>query len=184
MKIYTRTGDRGETALRGGPRVAKDDVRLEACGTVDELCALLGTARAEDPPEQIDRLLERIQNDLLTVGAELGTAATAAGNPPTIGPPHVQALEEAIDRYQATLRPLGQFVLPTGSRTAGGLNFARAVCRRAERRLVSLAHDPNQRISPSLTAYLNRLSDLLFVLARAVNAEAGRDEPAWKRDDG
>jgi cob(I)alamin adenosyltransferase len=167
MKIYTRTGDSGETGLFGGRRVAKDEPRIEVCGTIDELNCVLGLVRAEQPAEPIDALLERIQHELFEIGAEVAGAESAADTG------HVKTLEDAIDRFDAPLEPLEGFILPGGGRTAAGLHLARAVCRRAERRLVTLIrqceqdHDPNRKISPVATAYLNRLGDLLFVLARA-----------------
>ena len=178
MKIYTRTGDGGETGLPDGSRVAKDAAVLEVCGTVDELNSALGLVRAEPLPAEIDRLLERVQHDLCRVGAELATVRTH-----TVGPKHVKAMEEAIDRYQEKLEPLGEFILPAGSRAAAGLHLARAVCRRAERRLATLARGGRQETSPHLTAYLNRLADLLFVLGRVANARAGQAEVRWKKEE-
>ncbi len=179
MKIYTRTGDLGETGLFGGPRVGKDVARLEACGTVDELNALLGQVRSGGLPEPIDRLLERIQGELFQVGAELATPDPPAHGTATIGPQHVAALEEAIDQHQRGLAELRQFILPGGTAAAAGSHVARAVCRRAERRLVTLVRDSREPISLALLAYLNRLSDLLFVLGRALNAADGRPDVPW-----
>jgi cob(I)alamin adenosyltransferase len=181
MKIYTRTGDQGETGLPGGRRMAKDAAPLETCGTVDELVALLGLVRAEALPEGVDRLLEGVQHELLGMSAELAGADPAARGFRALGPPQVKAIEEAIDRYQEGLEPLGEFILPAGGRAAAGLHLARTVCRRAERRLVTLARQGTPEIFADLTAYLNRLGDLLFVLARAVNAEGGYCEVPWRR---
>jgi cob(I)alamin adenosyltransferase len=182
MKIYTRTGDQGETGLFGGPRVSKDVARLETCGTVDEINSFLGVARAASLPEDIDRLLDRVQNELFEVGAELAAVDPIAQGTRTIGAGHIQALEDAIDHYQAPLPELRQFVLPGGSPAAAQLHVARAVCRRAERRLVSLVRSETPaQVSPTLVTYLNRLGDLLFVLARAANAAAGRDDVAWRK---
>ena len=178
MKIYTRTGDGGETMLPDGTRVFKDAAVLEVCGTIDELSAVLGLVRTDPLPAEIDRLLERVQHDLCRVGAELATVRTH-----TVGPKHVKATEEAIDRYQEKLEPLGEFILPTGTRAAAGLHLARAVCRRAERRLATLGRSGRQETSPHLTAYLNRLADLLFVLGRAVNAEAGQADIRWNKNE-
>ena len=178
MKIYTRTGDGGETMLPDGTRVFKDAAVLEVCGTIDELNSALGLVRAEPLGEQLDRLLERVQHDLCRVGAELATVKTH-----TVGPKHVKAAEEAIDRCEAELEPLGEFILPAGTRAAAGLHLARAVCRRAERRLATLGRSGRQETSPHLTAYLNRLADLLFVLGRAVNAEAGQAEVRWNKNE-
>ena len=181
MKIYTRTGDVGETGLFGGPRVGKDTARLEACGTVDELNAALGLVRAGPLPEGLDPLLERIQNELFEVGAELATPDPAAHGTRTIGPGHVQALEAAIDHHDGGLVELKGFALPGGVPAAAGLHVGRAVCRRAERRLVTLIGQGHEPVSRVLLAYLNRLGDLLFVLARAANAAAGHPDVLWKK---
>jgi len=182
MAIYTRTGDRGETDLPDGSRAAKDAPRLDACGAVDELGALLGLARAEPLPPDIDGLLSDVQNALFTAGAELAAGDSARLHLPPIGPPHVAALEAAIDRYDKANASLFEFILPGGTRAAATLHVARAVCRRAERRTVALLHAGQLPTATHLVAYLNRLSDLLFVLARAVNAQAGRSESAWQHD--
>jgi cob(I)alamin adenosyltransferase len=174
MAIYTRAGDRGETRLAGGPPVGKDAPRLEALGTVDELSAAVGLVRAEPLAEDVDRLLGRVQEDLQRILAELGAVGTAAEGAGGVGPAEVRALEEAVDRYQEGLPPLGEFIVPGGVRPAAQLQSARTVCRRAERRLVTLLRAEAAEISPSLTAYMNRLGDLLFVLARVVDQQAGR----------
>jgi len=181
MKIYTRTGDLGETGLFAGPRVGKDMPRIEVCGTIDELNAVLGLARTEPLPAETDRLLDRVQHELFGVGAELTTPEPAAHGVQWIGPEHVQALEADIDRCEQRLAPLGQFILPGGSRAGATLHLARAVCRRAERRLVTLIRRSEEPISVVLLAYLNRLSDLLFVLARCENARAGCHEVVWRK---
>lgn len=181
MKIYTRAGDGGQTELPGGVPVAKDIARLEAVGSVDELNALLGLARSEALPKGVDRLLQRLQHELFELAAELAVAVPAAHDNRTLGLAHVRALEEAIDRYSERLKPLGEFILPGGSRAAAALHVARTVCRRAERRLVTLIRQDEPESMPNLTAYLNRLSDLLFVLARAVNALADHDETRWRK---
>ena len=182
MKIYTRTGDQGQTGLFGGPRVSKDDLRLETCGTIDELNSVLGLVRAEPLPDSMGPLLQRIQNELFEVGAELATVDPVARRTRTIAPERVTAIEEAIDQYQANLPPLRQFILPGGSAAAACLHFARAVCRRAERRLVTLLRSTEvDRISPLLLAYLNRLGDLLFVLARQANFKAQRADVPWEK---
>lgn len=172
MKIYTRTGDGGETALFGGRRVRKDDRGVEACGAVDELNAHLGVCRAwaaGDPA----RLLAGLQADLLLIGADLA----APEGPPRVGRDHVGALEAAIDRVSADLPPLRNFILPAGGAGAAALHVARTVARRAERRCVALAGA--RPVNPHALAYLNRLSDLLFVLARQANASAGAAEEPW-----
>jgi len=181
MTIYTRAGDSGETGLFGGRRVTKDGPRIEACGTVDELNSVLGLARAEPLPEDVDRVLGRLQTELFEVGAELATPDPHARGNRTIGPRHVRVIEADVDRFEATLAPLKHFILPTGTRAAATLHAARAVCRRAERRLVAAIRQSDEEISPVLVAYLNRLGDLLFVLARSVNAQAGRPEVAWEK---
>ena len=171
MKIYTKTGDTGETGLFGGPRVPKDDPRIEAYGTIDELNAILGVARAERPRADFDEVLNRIQHDLFALGAELATPDPAAKGIDAIKAEHIAWQEEQIDQFEEQLEPLTQFILPGGTRAAALLHAARCVCRRAERHIVSLSRHAS--INPQLIAYVNRLSDLLFVLARAVNRAAG-----------
>ncbi len=179
MKIYTKTGDSGETGLLGGSRVRKSDARVEAIGDVDELNASVGAARAlvEDP--EIDRQLASVQEELFCVGAELATAADAKGRAafPPVDARWTTRLERAIDVWDAELPPLDRFVLPGGMRTAAALHLARTVCRRAERSVVALA--AQAEMAPAVLAYLNRLSDFLFVAARLANARARRDEPLW-----
>jgi cob(I)alamin adenosyltransferase len=181
MKIYTKTGDQGDTGLFGGPRVRKDDPRIEAYGTVDELNSVLGLARAAELPQGVDELISRIQSELFSIGAELATPDPAAHGTNLIGTKHVAALEAAIDHHEQDLPPLRQFILPGGTQSAAFLHFARTVCRRAERRLVSLMAAPGQTISEQVIIYLNRLSDLLFVLARDVNHRAGEGEIGWQK---
>ncbi len=179
MKIYTKTGDAGETGLFGGPRVRKSDARVEAYGEVDELNAALGVVRAgvEDP--EIDRHLARAQDELFCVGAELATPheAKARSAIPPVEARWVERLEAAIDAWQEELPPLTRFVLPGGTRTAAALHLARCACRRAERRVVGLAAEA--AVSPVALAYLNRLSDFLFVAARLANHRARRAEIEW-----
>jgi len=179
MKIYTRKGDSGKTGLLGGSRVAKDAVLVEAYGTVDELNAALGVVRAETLPEPLDRLVERLQHELFQLGAELASADSSGRPVEMIQPKHVEALEAEIDRQQKSLSELRQFILPGGTRAAAALHLARTVCRRAERRLVT-AMEPEQT-TPASLAYLNRLGDLLFVLARAANAAGGRADVPWQK---
>lgn len=181
MKIYTKTGDGGQTGLFAGPRVAKDDARIEAYGAVDELNAWIGLVRAEAPTSAIDAVLARIQHELFAVGAELATPDPDARNLRLIGQEQIAALEAAIDRNEALLAPLEQFILPGGTRIASQLHVARCVCRRAERRLVTLAASQPQASFSTLIAYLNRLSDLLFVLARVANAIAGMPDVPWQK---
>jgi cob(I)alamin adenosyltransferase len=181
MTIYTRTGDSGETGLLGGRRVAKDAPRIETYGTIDELNALLGLARAEPLPRDVDDVLARLQRELFQVGAEVSSPDPAAQHTRSIGPSHVRAIEGDIDRLESALSPLEHFIVPTGTRAAAALHVARAVCRRAERRLVAAIARSDEEIAPVLSAYLNRLSDLLFVLARSVNAQAGQPEVLWQK---
>jgi cob(I)alamin adenosyltransferase len=180
MKIYTKTGDDGETGLFGGPRVRKDAPRIEAYGTVDELNAVLGMARCESLPPEIAELLTRVQNQLFNLGAELASPQPEKLSIARIGPAEIATLEQAIDRHEATLEPLKQFILPGGVRGAALLHLARTVCRRAERSLVTLTG--LEPVSGSLVIYLNRLSDLLFVLARAVNSSQARPDEPWQPD--
>jgi cob(I)alamin adenosyltransferase len=181
MKIYTKTGDAGQTGLFGGPRVSKDAPRIEAYGTVDELNSLLGVVRAEQVPPDVGALLATIQNELFALGAELATPDPAAHGTALVGPEHVAALEWAIDHYDGQLTPLDQFILPGGTKGAALLHLARTVCRRAERRLIALAAHSPEPISVQLVIYLNRLGDLLFVLARAVNSAAGIADVPWRK---
>jgi cob(I)alamin adenosyltransferase len=179
MSIYTRTGDQGETDLLGGARVPKDALRPEVCGTLDELNALLGLARSYPLSESVQSLAGRLQSDLFRVAAEVAAADPGALAAARIGPADVAALERAIDQCEAQLPPLRSFILPGGGQPAGVLHLARAVCRRAERRLVTLARSEPAAVSADLLAYVNRLSDLLFVLARMVNSQAGVAETIW-----
>jgi cob(I)alamin adenosyltransferase len=179
MSIYTRTGDQGETDLLGGARVPKDALRPEVCGTLDELNALLGLARSYPLSESVQSLAGQLQSDLFRVGAEVTAADPGALAAARIGPADVAALEQAIDQCEAQLPPLRSFILPGGSQPAGVMHLARAVCRRAERRLVTLARNEPAAVSADLLAYVNRLSDLLFVLARTVNSQRdSHDTPA------
>jgi cob(I)alamin adenosyltransferase len=181
MAIYTRTGDLGETGLFAGPRVGKDMPRVEVYGTIDELNAVIGLARTEPVGEAIQRILERVQNELFQIGAELSTMDPAAVGTRWIGREHVRVLEAEIDRFEAEISPLSGFILPAGTRAAALFHVARTVCRRAERRLVTLVRHSEEPISLPLLAYLNRLGDLLFVLARAANAQAGRPDTLWAK---
>jgi cob(I)alamin adenosyltransferase len=187
-RVYTRTGDAGDTALVGGRRVPKDAPRIEAYGTVDELNAVIGLARvfnAEGSRRSaarrwLDATLRRIQNELFDLGSELATPPDAAYDGMfRVSAREVTALEELIDRCQKDLTPLKSFVLPGGGRVGGFLHQARTVCRRAERRILALS-----RVEPLgewPLAYVNRLSDLLFVLSRWVGAKLGEPEYLWQR---
>lgn len=186
-KVYTRTGDQGQTALVGGKRVAKDSKRIEAYGTLDELNAVLGIARAfnldlrSSPTRcEVETVLRRLQNELFDLGSELATPSDAAYEGMfRIGPEHVQALEEIIDRLQHDLEPLKSFILPGGGKVSAFLHLARTVCRRAERLVLRLSRE--EKIGPWPLRYLNRLSDLLFVLARWSAKQAGEPEFLWER---
>ena len=181
MRIYTRTGDDGQTGLPDGQRIRKDDDRLEAVGTIDELNCALGIVRSCELAEPIDGLVEEIQSELFQIGAELAVPAPGAPDCPRITRQHVEKLEAAIDRFSETLEPLQQFILPGGCPGAAALHAARSICRRAERRLVRLTDAEGERFSAVLTSYLNRLGDLLFVLARAANARAGLSDVPWQK---
>ena len=180
MKIYTKTGDSGETGLFGGPRVPKDDLRIEAYGTVDELNSVLGMLVVQDGGTEVNSLLTAIQNHLFDVGAELATPDPESRGTSLIGDQAIARLEQAIDHFYAQLPTLTQFILPGGSQTGALLHFARTVCRRAERRTVSLARADGIRISLNIIRYLNRLSDLLFVLARFANQQNNCPVQVWQ----
>jgi cob(I)alamin adenosyltransferase len=181
VKIYTKGGDQGETHLLDGSRVPKDDARVAAYGAVDELNALLGVVRAalgeKDPAR---RLLDTVQRDLFAAGAQLADPRARIGEKrekASFAMDRVLALEKEIDLREARLPPLRNFILPGGSNAGALLHVARTVCRRAEREAVALQR--SIAIDPPLLAYLNRLSDLLFVLARDVNEQAGKPEESW-----
>ena len=176
MKIYTKTGDAGQTGLFGGPRVTKDHARIEAFGTVDELNSHLGMARSQPKADMFDELLRIIQCDLFELGEEL---ATPGDHDERIKVRQVQALENAIDQYENDLEPLTNFILPTGNPLAASLHVARTVCRRAERRVVTLAGRLETTVPANAIEYLNRLGDLLFVLARTVNKQAHVKDDPW-----
>ena len=181
MKIYTKTGDRGDTGLFGGPRVSKDAPRIEAYGTVDELNSVLGLARTAGVGGSIDELVNRIQNELFDLGAQLATPDPAAHNVPLVGARQIAALEAAIDLHEQGLKQLKTFILPGGTPAAAWLHLARTICRRAERRAVTLVAQSVEPVSPEVVVYLNRLSDLLFVLARAVNHADGKGDVPWQK---
>ena len=180
MKIYTRTGDQGQTGLFGGTRVSKADPRVAAYGEVDELNACLGVVRANgELPADIAELLEHVQKDLFAIGARLADPAERiAGRVAkvAVGDEDIARLEGWIDRFEAELPPLRRFILPGGSQAGALLHLSRTVCRRAERSMVALG---TEQVDGHLLIYVNRLSDLLFVVARAVNHRAGRPETEW-----
>jgi cob(I)alamin adenosyltransferase len=206
MKIYTKTGDDGTTGLFAGGRVPKDHPRIGAYGSVDELNALLGIvctharaaavagpspahASATAVPksdtaatgETLADMLEQIQHDLFAMGAELATPKPSAHNTKMLSDAHCQRLERWIDQLDATLQPLTSFIIPGGSLLAGWLHWARTACRRAERDVVHLAHQPDVEDCTTVIIYLNRLSDLLFVMARAANQAQAFADVAWRK---
>lgn len=178
-KIYTRTGDDGSTALGSQQRVPKDSPRVSAYGDVDEVNSLLGLALAQGLDSRLAETLPAIQNQLFHLGADLSFPAGEGKQfkIPRIEERHIKALEDLIDELNAQVGPLENFILPGGSLGAASLQVARAVCRRAERRLVKLARE--EEVSPEALAYLNRLSDLLFVMGRYENKQRGIQEPLW-----
>jgi len=176
-KIYTRGGDAGETSLGDGSRVSKLDARIAAYGTVDELNSLLGIVVAGESPSDIREVVVRVQNELFDLGADLSVPLEHEGRLRTTQE-QVDALEADCDRFNAELPELKSFVLPGGSEAAARLHVARTVCRRAERE--ALEASAVHALNPFTLVYLNRLSDLLFILARAVNAAAGHKEPLWR----
>jgi cob(I)alamin adenosyltransferase len=177
MKIYTKTGDAGQTGLWGGQRVNKDSLRVHAYGTADECNAAIGVARASGIDAGLGELLNEVQNQLFVVGADLATPGDGGANIPRVGAGEIGFLEAQIDALEASLEPLKQFILPGGTAAAAHLHLARTICRRAERWAVSLAHE--EPISADVLTYLNRLSDFLFVIARAANARAGTADVPW-----
>lgn len=182
MKIYTKTGDKGETSLFGGERVLKDDLRIKAYGTTDELNAALGLAISEIKNGELIPVIKSLQNDLFTLGSDLATPS-GKGNKgfliTRIDEKHYLRLEKLIDDFDSQLPVLKNFILPGGSKGAGYLHLARTICRRAEREVVSLSKIVD--IGSNITVYLNRLSDLLFVLARFENFSNGIEDIAWQK---
>lgn len=179
MKIYTKTGDTGETSLFDNTRVSKADPRVDAYGEVDEVNACLGAARAAGVDADLSALIESLQRDLFALGARLADPSARIAErvtKATIGAADVERLEGAIDRLEDGLPPLRRFVLPGGSPAGSLLHLARTVCRRAERRVIGLGADA---VEPIVVVYLNRLSDLLFVIARSANHRAGVVETEW-----
>ncbi|HZP85676.1 MAG TPA: cob(I)yrinic acid a,c-diamide adenosyltransferase [Burkholderiales bacterium] len=176
-KIYTRTGDDGTTGLGDGSRVAKNSARIEALGAVDELNSCIGLLLAEPLAADLQRQLTEIQHDLFDLGGELSIPEYQA-----IRADQVEQIEQWLDAHNEALAPLKEFILPGGTRAAALAHLARAVCRRAERRVLALASE--QAVFPYSLQYLNRLSDLLFVLSRIVNLRAGRGDVLWRKDRG
>lgn len=180
MKIYTKAGDDGSTGLIGPGRVGKDDLRIEAYGTVDELNAVVGTLRALGLDPGAAERLDRVQRDLFSVGSALAEPDPAGRFQRVIAVDHVARLEAWIDDMDADLPALTAFVLPVGSPAATQAHLARTVCRRAERAVVRLARRDGTHVEPAVIAYLNRLSDTLFVLARWLNQRAGVGDRTWE----
>lgn len=177
MKIYTRSGDQGKTALFSGERVEKDHLRVEAYGTLDELNSVLGLAASFCRSPRVLKHLQQLQNKLFNAGADMATAAGSRRAIERIGQSDWQRLEQAIDELEVGLPRLKNFILPAGSQGASCLHLARSVCRRAERLLVQLMK--HEEMNPELLIFLNRLSDFLFVLARCENIEGGQEEVIW-----
>ena len=182
VRIYTKTGDKGQTSLFGGKRVSKDDLRIEAIGTIDELNAALGVSASFVDDKQILLVIKQIQNDLFNIGAELA-------NPNKIGKdtkqlfhldkPKILELEKIIDQLDNNLPTLNRFILPGGTNSASLLQLSRSIARRAERRLITLSR--KERVNPNLLSYINRLSDLLFVISRHLNHKSKTLENLWKK---
>ena len=180
MKIYTKTGDDGTTGLLGSGRVGKDDPRIDSYGTVDELNAVLGLARATGGLDaDADALLARVQDELFAVGAALADPDPKGRFHNAVAEGYAARLEVEIDRLEAELPPLSRFILPGGTPAASQIHLARTICRRAERLVVHLGRQPGVDVPTHLIAYLNRLSDFLFVLARAVNHRSGVGDIPW-----
>lgn len=179
MKIYTRTGDAGLTGLYGGGRVRKNDQRIAAYGAVDELNALLGVCRSADLPAALDEPLARLQHEMFALGAELASPGDAAPGQLLLDDADIAAAEQAIDWFENHLEPLKTFVLPGGTSASAALHVARAVCRRAERDVCAL--EETAPIRAAVIQYLNRVSDLLFVMARYANHAAGVPDVLWEK---
>jgi cob(I)alamin adenosyltransferase len=185
MKIYTKTGDDGETGLFGGTRVPKDHLRIEAYGTVDELNSVVGIVRLHVRGDDVacralDAELERVQNELFDLGAALATPDPIKFGITGVTDDSIALLERSMDRFDADLEPLKQFILPGGATAAAYLHLARTVCRRAERLTVALARQSD--IAPTGVVYLNRLSDWFFVAARWINKQVGEPDVPWKKE--
>lgn len=179
MKIYTKTGDNGETGLFGGPRVTKDHIRIHAYGTVDELSSILGIASVHCTDIELREVIVQLQNQLFVLGADLATPRQAKSTViQRISTDDITYIEDLIDKFDEELPPLKNFILPGGSLFGATLHYARTVCRRAERFIVSLAQ--KEDLGMEVGQYINRLSDLLFVMARTANYRSGGKEMIWK----
>ncbi len=177
MKIYTKTGDKGETSLFGGQRLPKSDIRIEAYGTVDELNSYIGLVRDCISDENTRQLLKSVQDNLFTIGSHLATETSSSPYVPEIKNDHILPLEQAMDEMDAQLPQLKNFILPGGHTTVSFCHIARTVCRRAERRVVALNTDAD--VPQPIIQYLNRLSDYLFVLARKLTKDLDAEEVTW-----
>ena len=184
MKIYTRTGDDGETGLLGGLRVSKSHQVIEVCGTLDETNCWLGLLRSDKIDGSMDQLIEQIQNDLFDIGSQIAASLSDSDSAAQVSSDRIAELESAIDHWDATVPPLQAFILPSGSQAGCRLHMARSVCRRAERQLVLMIESMDVSELTTESVYLNRLSDLLFVLARSVNQIEGRAETQWRANRG
>ena len=181
-RVYTRTGDGGETGLAGGQRVAKDSLRVECYGTVDELNSALGVVRAFNDDPELEAILRTIQNELFNVGSVLCVLpADRMDGMPAVGEAEVKRLEELMDRCETELKPLEEFILPDGGKVPSLLHFGRTICRRAERLCVRLLRDEPHPGEAAVVKYLNRLGDALFVLARWTGKRHGERETLWAR---
>jgi cob(I)alamin adenosyltransferase len=179
MKIYTRTGDAGTTGLYGGGRVPKNDIRIAAYGSVDELNAQLGVCRAAGLPAAADDVVARLQHEMFALGAELASPGGAISHSIYLDEGDVARLEQAIDQFEENLAPLKTFILPGGAPASAALHIARAICRRAEREVVALA--ATAPVRPTVLQYFNRAGDLLFVLARYANHVTGVNDIPWEK---
>ncbi|MEW6507006.1 MAG: cob(I)yrinic acid a,c-diamide adenosyltransferase [Bacteroidota bacterium] len=182
MKIYTKTGDKGETSLFGGQRVQKNSLRISAYGTIDELNSFLGIAVTEIVDKELVEVIHSIQNDLFTLGSDLASPIEKENNSftiPRVNKGFIERLEKLIDNFDSRIPPIKNFILPGGTKGAGFLHLARTVCRRAEREVISLAQI--ESISEEIKIYLNRLSDLLFVLARFENFISNHPDIEWRK---
>jgi len=178
MKIYTKTGDKGETGLFGGKRVSKDDVRIEAYGTTDELNAFIGQLISQVEIDDVQKVLIAVQNDIFAIGSMLSMPADQSFDIPIVDEASIEILENAIDNMESGLEPLRNFILPSGHATISACHICRTVSRRAERRVVTL--ESVEEIDPTIKKYLNRLSDYFFVLSRYIAANLGINETIWK----
>jgi len=178
VKIYTKTGDSGTTSLFGGKRLSKNDTRIEAYGTVDELNSLLGLILAENPQADVNKKLTRVQKELFVLGSDLSAPQDIKVKTPRITKTYISRLEKEIDRMEKHLPKLKNFILPGGSKTGAKLHLARSIARRAERSIAALSS--TEKINQNAQVYINRLSDWFFVLARFINKLENQKESIWK----